>query len=322
MAARQARGSARLAVAGEDGGAQRRGRCAEGRQDYRYRAVFQGEQCQGEVLDADVVVVQRLRLAQRELQALLGARRERDMAAGSGPGRSGALPGRACRQGSAATGATATPAARQLGQRPLPPGWPSAPAGGREGSGEGVRAERRFDPGADDVEVDADESQRLAVQAAQRVGRLAPPGGAQYFRLDAFGRDALVAQDRAGRLGGRGRGQQQVLAADVVVPESAGIGLGLDDDVASGVGEALEHHRLPVRRPYLRCTACLVTPRRLAMSCQDQPSSRACWTCSSSSRSASARRAATARSPTSGSLLAAPSAIWRVGSMPSAYADE
>src|SRR5207248_9297797 len=97
--------------------------------------------------------------------------------------------------------------------------------------------------------------------------------------------------------------------------EPAGILLGLDDDVASGVGEALEHHRLPVRRPYLRWTVCLVTPRRLAMSCQDQPSSRACWTCSSSSSSASARRAARARSPASGSLLAATAAIWSVVSI-------
>src|SRR5262249_58423240 len=96
---------------------------------------------------------------------------------------------------------------------------------------------------------------------------------------------------------------------------------GLVDDGAGGIGEALEHHRLPVRRPYLRCTVCLVTPSRLAMSCQDQPSSRACWTWSSSSRSASARRAATARSPTSGSLPAAPSAVCRLGSLPSAYAD-
>src|SRR5438270_6388601 len=102
------------------------------------------------------------------------------------------------------------------------------------------------------------------------------------------------------------------------MPEAAGLGLSPDDDVAGGGGEALEHHRL---RPYLRWTVCLVTPRRLAMSCQDQPSSRACWTWSSSSRSASARRAATARSPTSGSLLAAPSAIWRVVSISSAYAD-
>jgi hypothetical protein len=126
---------------------------------------------------------------------------------GSGPGRSGTLPGRPCREGSVATGAT--PTAYQLGQRSLPPRWPSAPAGGWEGRGEGVRAERRLNPGADDVEVDADESQRLAVDAAQRVGRLAPPNGAQYFRLDVFGRDALVAQDRAGRLGGRGRASRR-----------------------------------------------------------------------------------------------------------------
>jgi hypothetical protein len=160
------------------------------------------------VLDADVCVVQRLRLAQRELQGLLGARRERDMVAGNGPGKSGTLPERACRQGGVAASATATPAARQPGQWALPPDWPSAPAGSRDGAGEGVRAERRFDPGTDDVEVDADESQRLAVDAAQRVGRLAAPDGAQYCRLDPFGRDALVAQDRAGRFGGRGRGQQ------------------------------------------------------------------------------------------------------------------
>jgi hypothetical protein len=54
-------------------------------------------------------------------------------------------------------------------------------------------------------------SQRLAVEAAQRVGRLASPDRAQRFRLDAFRRDTLVAQDRAGRFVGRGRAKQQVL---------------------------------------------------------------------------------------------------------------
>jgi len=58
---------------------------------------------------------------------------------------------------------------------------------------------------------DADGSQRLAVEAAQRVGRLASPDRAQRFRLDAFRRDTLVAQDRAGRFVGRGRAKQQVL---------------------------------------------------------------------------------------------------------------
>jgi hypothetical protein len=81
--------------------------------------------------------------------------------------------------------------------------------------------------------VDADESQRLAVEAAQRVGRLAPPDGAQYFRLDRSGVTPW-SRRTARPVGGRGRGHQQVLAADVVVPEPAGIGLGLDDHVASG----------------------------------------------------------------------------------------
>ncbi len=76
------------------------------------------------------------------------------------------MPGRPYREGSVATDATATPTAHQLGQRPFPPGRLSVPAGGREGADKGVRAERRFDPGADDIEVDADESQRLAVEAA------------------------------------------------------------------------------------------------------------------------------------------------------------
>src|SRR6516162_221352 len=188
-------GSARLPVAGEDGGVQRWGWCTNGRQDHRHHAVLQDEQGKGEVLDADVVVVQRLRLAQRELQALLCAWREWEVTMGSPARQQRVVAARARGPGGVATGATAAPTARQLGQRALPPGWPSAPAGSREGSGEGIRAERRLDPGADDVEVDAEESQRLAVDAAQRVSRLASPEGAQHFRLDAFGRNAVVAQD-------------------------------------------------------------------------------------------------------------------------------
>ena len=51
-----------------------------------------------------------------------------------------------------------------------------------------------------------------------------------------------------------------MLTADVAVPEPAGVSLGMDHDGAGIIGEALEHHRLPVRRPCLRCTVCLVTP--------------------------------------------------------------
>ena len=161
-----------------------------------------GQQGQDEVLHANVVVVQRTRLAQRQRQGLFRARRERDMAAGKSPAEAGR-----CRNGPAgggvAAGGMAAPVARQPGQRALPPGWPPALAGCAAGSAQecpvaGVRAERRFDPGADDVQVDADGRQRLCVQAARRAARpLAPPGGAQDFRLDAAGRDALVAQHRA-----------------------------------------------------------------------------------------------------------------------------
>ena len=63
MAAGQARGSARLAVAGEDGGAQRCGRHAEGRQDHRDHAVLHGEQGQGEALHDNYIGVQHLTLA-------------------------------------------------------------------------------------------------------------------------------------------------------------------------------------------------------------------------------------------------------------------
>src|SRR5262249_59796799 len=114
--------------------------------------------------------------------------------------------------------------------------------------------------------------------------------------------------------GGGGR-EQEMLAADIAVPKPAGMLLGLGHHSASLTGEALEHHRLPTRRPYLRCTVCLVTPSRLAISCQDHPSARAFSTWRSSSRSISIRRAATARRPTSGSLLEAPSASSSVFSM-------
>ena len=50
--------------------------------------------------------------------------------------------------------------------------------------------------------------------------------------------------------------------------------------------------------------ACLATPNRLAMSCQDQPLARALSTCRASSTSARPRKAATARRPISGSWLA------------------
>jgi hypothetical protein len=51
-------------------------------QDARRHALVLAHQPQQDVLGADVVVAQRQRLAQRQLQHLLGARRERDLSGG------------------------------------------------------------------------------------------------------------------------------------------------------------------------------------------------------------------------------------------------
>src|SRR5215831_13499021 len=65
-------------VAVQDGGPQGCLRRAERRQDGRYGPVVHGDEGEREVLDADVVVVPRLRLAQGVLQAFLGAWGKRD----------------------------------------------------------------------------------------------------------------------------------------------------------------------------------------------------------------------------------------------------
>src|SRR6266540_564645 len=58
-----------------------------------------------------------------------------------------------------------------------------------------------------------------------------------------------------------------------------------------------------LRGPCFWWTACLLTPSRLAICCQDQPLARALSTCRASRTSSRPCRAATARRPTSGSRL-------------------
>ena len=106
-----------------------------------------------------------------------------------------------------------------------------------------------------------------------------------------------------------------MLAADVAAGEPACVPQGAGEKGAGVPDQVPGHYRLPIRLPCLRCTVCLVTPSRPAMSCQDHPSFRAFSTWTISSRSVSARRDATARSPASGSVLAALRAISSAGSM-------
>jgi hypothetical protein len=70
------------------------------------------------------------------------------------------------------------------------------------------------------------------------------------------------------------------------------------------------------------CTAWRLTWSSRAMSCQDQPWSRAFSTWSASSRSSRRRKAATDRRPTAGSRLPAAAASFVASLMTSIYVDK
>src|SRR6478672_5373582 len=157
--------------------------------------------------------------------------------------------------------------ARRDGTPGVQPGRPRPTMHGVAGPGEGVGAEGRLDPGADGIEIDTDGRQRVPVEVAEQACPAAEADPADDVRLDVFRGDAPLTQDGAGGLAGGGHGEQEMFAADIAVTETSGVFLGVDDNGAGVLGEALEHHRRPTRRPYLRCTVCLVTPSRSAMSC-------------------------------------------------------
>src|SRR5205085_338792 len=104
--------------------------------------------------------------------------------------------------------------------------------------------------------------------------------------------------------------------AEVAVVEGAGLVLAQLDDPAGPIGEALEHGHTPPRdfgrrrrlSAYFLWTAWRLTPRAVAICCHDQPWSRALTTWRVSRVSSNRRRAATARSPTTGSRLPASAA--------------
>src|ERR1700722_14055265 len=183
---------------------------------------------------------------------------------------------------------------------------------------EGGRTEGRLDPLPYRLEVDADRGQRVAIEGVEQIAAGCVPRAdqADELCLDALRCDTPLAQRRTDLTADAGKAVQQVLVADEAVPEAARLLGRASNDLPGVAGELFGHHRLPGRGPCLRCTVCLVTPSRVAVSCHDHPRFRALSTWRISSRSVSARRAATARNPTSGSLSAAPSAISSVLCIP------
>src|SRR5215211_5870609 len=123
--------------------------------------------------------------------------------------------------------------------------------------------------------------------------------------------------------------EHEVFGTHIAVAEPFGLRPGQVENPAGGL-VTLGHPcylRKPNRRPaYLWCTACLVTPSRAAICCQDQPLARAFSTCRASRTSTRPRRSATAASPTSGSWLLVAAATWvtsleAVSPMTSIYID-
>ena len=136
--------------------------------------------------------------------------------------------------------------------------------------------------------------------------------------------------------------EQQVLGADVVVMQArACLSANASDCFDSRVSVIRSVNRSNIvrvpsdqrtrarrtgwlasaRRACFLCAACRETPRISAISCQDQPCSRALSTWSASSCSSSLRRAATARSPVRGSELSAAAAKAGAFSIVSIYVD-
>src|SRR5207249_3774756 len=158
-------------------------------------------------------------------------------------------------------------------------------------------------------EINADGFERFGLLRAERRG-WPPSHDAHDFAFDVMGVDAEFSEDfacDAPLL--TGQSEDQVFFAKVVVAKTDRLLLGADDGLSRRCREVLEHQaRLDSRdrlRAYFLCTACRLTPRCSAIFCQDQPSPRAFCTWRASSCSSSLRRAATARRPVRGSLLAA-----------------
>ena len=114
-----------------------------------------------------------------------------------------------------------------------------------DGAGEGARPERRLDLCPHGVDR-SDGGQRVTVQGAEQAGRLPEPDQADDLGLHALRGDTVVAQDGGRRFAGGGGGEQEMLAADMAVPQPAGVLLGLNHD---GTGAGVKRSNISASRP-------------------------------------------------------------------------
>ena len=88
---------------------------------------------------------------------------------------------------------------------------------------EGIRFEGRFDPGTHGAQIDPDGRERVPVKAAEQAGPGPVTGMTDDLLLNALRCDAALGQEGARWLAGRDQSEQEMLAADVTVPEPAGM---------------------------------------------------------------------------------------------------
>jgi hypothetical protein len=103
------------------------------------------------------------------------------------------------------------------------PGRAGTSLDGPAGVREGIRFEGRFDPGAHGAQIDPDGRERVPVKTAEQAGPGPVTGKTGNLLLNALRCDAALAQEGSRSLAGRDQSEQEMLAADVTVPEPAGM---------------------------------------------------------------------------------------------------
>ena len=208
-----------------------------GGQDLRRDSFSLSNHAEEDVFGIDEAVMERQRLPPRQLQHLLGSRRERDMTGGRAP---------AERSGTGDRGAWPGSASRPSRPNPL------------EGSG----PECLLHSTADFVEVDPDRSECVGVSLRGIASLTDDPHDVEAGIVQPHPKAIQRPPSHSGLL--TEQSEQEVFRPKVVVTKAAGLVLGKDDDLSGAGREALEHVRYrPRGRKRLPacflCTACLLT---------------------------------------------------------------